>query len=207
MAERPHLALYSRLRFTPVTPLAAPLLVATGVLVLAGLSKIQRPSATADALRELSIPQPLANARLLGFLEVVLGILAIATGHWLFWLGVGVSYAGFTAFVLWALGDSSRIGSCGCFGREDTPATVGHAVFNATAAALAFVAVTNPVRITDFAGSGLEAVLSVVLIATAIALSIVALTELPRTLMLARGDNPPSIREFSLDRTYNSRGI
>lgn len=80
-------------------------------------------------------------------------------------------------------------------------------MFNATAAALAFVAVTNPVRITDFAGSGLEAVLSVVLIATAIALSIVALTELPRTLMLARGDNPPSIREFSLDRTYNSRGI
>ena len=207
MAERHHLALYTRLRFILVTPLAAPLLVATGVLVLAGLSKIQRPSATAGALRELSIPQPVMSARLLGGFEVALGVLAIATGHWLLWLGVGLSYVGFTAFVLWALADSSRIGSCGCFGREDTPATVGHAVFNAAAAALAFVAVVDPVRITEFAGSGFEAFLSVVLIIAAIALSIVALTELPRTLMLARGESPPAVPEFSLDRNYSSRGI
>ncbi len=183
--------------------LAAPLYIVTGVLILAGLAKVRRPSATAAALQELSVPSPLVAARLLGAVEVVIGLGAIATGSRLLWLGVAISYAAFTAFVLWALADSSNVGSCGCFGREDTPATAGHAAFNAAAAALALISVADPVSLGELDLSIGAALIAFALIANGIALSIAALTILPRTLAKSRGDAPPAVREFSLDSTPN----
>ncbi len=179
--------------------LAAPLYIATGVLILAGVAKSVRPSATAASLRELSIPSPLNSARILGVLEVLLGIGAIATGRPILWAGVGVSYTAFSLFVLWALGDKNRIGSCGCFGREDTPATIGHFVFNAVAAAIAFLAVVDPVALSDFDGSALETIVAIALLVTGIALSIASLTLLPRTLSLAEGTAGPVVPEFTIN--------
>ena len=195
-----------RLRFVLVTALAAPLYIATGVLILAGLAKVKRPSATAAALVELSIPAPLVSARLLGAAEVVLGVLAIALGSPVLWAGVALSYGAFTLFVLWALGDKSRVGSCGCFGREDTPATPVHAEFNATAAAIAAIAVFDPVSLSSFDGSVFDAVLAAVLIAIGIALSVVGLTIVPRVLAQAQGNAAPAVPEFSLDKKRTSRG-
>lgn len=189
-----------------VTALAAPLYIATGVLILAGLAKAMRPSATAGALRELSIPSPLLAARVLGVSEIVLGLVAIVTGHWLAWTGVGVGYLSFTIFVLWALRDPSRIGSCGCFGREDTPATPGHLAFNAAAATVALLAAFDPVTLSSFSGSSFEAILAAVLIGAGIWISIVSLTVLPRTLMLVNGTSGPVVPEFSLDSPTTPRG-
>lgn len=190
-----------------MNPLAAPLYVATGVLILAGFAKVRQPSATAGALRELSIPSPLLAARILGAVEISLGVAAIATGHPLLWAGVALSYVAFTAFVLWALGDKSRIGSCGCFGREDTPATPGHAAFNAVAATVSFLAVFDPVLLSSFDGSAFEAIVAAVLIMTGIALSIVGLTIVPRVLMLAQGNSPPTVPEFSVNASQTPRGV
>ena len=188
-----------------MNPLAAPLYVATAVLLLAGGAKLMRPSATATALRELSVPSPLLSARVLGLAEIILGIIAIATGHPLAWAGVALSYTAFTLFVWWALGDASRIGSCGCFGREDTPATPGHLAFNAVAGTVAFLAIFDPVRLGDFSGSLLEGLLAVLLISVAVALSITALTVLPRTLTLAVGTSAPSVPEFSVGTSESAR--
>ncbi len=182
-----------------VTALAAPLYIATGVLILAGVAKAMRPSATAGALRELSIPSPLLSARALGVSEVALGVVAVLTGHWVAWAGVGVSYLSFTFFVLWVLRDPSRVGSCGCFGREDTPATPGHLAFNAVAATVAFFAAFDPVSLSSFSGSVFEGLLFAVLLAVGISLSIASLTVLPRTLMLVSGSGAAVIPEFSLN--------
>ncbi len=186
--------------------LAAPLYVATGVLILAGLAKLHRPSATAGALRQLSVPMPLVSARVLGLAEVGIGVAAVLTGSRLAWAGVALSYLGFTLFVLWALGDENRVGSCGCFGREDTPVTPGHAAYNAAATAVATLSVLDPVKLSAIEVSFLEGLLTAGLIAAGIALSIVVLSVLPRTLTLATGSAPPAVREFSLDSTTTPRG-
>ena len=117
------------------------------VLVLAGVAKVTRPTATATALREISIPSPVHAARLLGAFEVVVGVSAILVGSPVLWALVAALYASFTVFVLWALQAESPIGSCGCFGQEDTPPTPGHAAFNAAAAAVSALAISSPVRL------------------------------------------------------------
>lgn len=188
-----------------MTAFAAPLYVATGVLIVAGLAKLRSPSATASSLRELRVPSPLVSARLLGAYEVVLGVAAFVFGSPILWGLVGLSYISFTGFVLWALGDKSRVGSCGCFGREDTPATNGHLVFNATAGAIALLAVFNPVELSSFDGTAFEAVLAIALVAVGITLSITAMTVLPRTLLAASPHSEPAVAQFALTTNRNSK--
>jgi hypothetical protein len=66
--------------------------------------------------------------------EAVLGLLAVVHPSRPLAIGVALSYAGFTAFVLRALVGSSPLASCGCFGKIDTPPTPGHVVVTAVLA-------------------------------------------------------------------------
>lgn len=170
----------------------------TGVLLVAGIAKIARPSATATALRALRIPSPIHGTRLLGTAEVIVAVAAIVNGSPILWSLVTLSYAAFTAFILWALRDGTILGSCGCFGREDTPPTPGHAAFNAAAATVAGLAIADPVRLSDFEGSSFEAVLLATLVLVGATAAVAALTELPRTLALAKGKATPTPTTFSL---------
>jgi hypothetical protein len=181
-----------------VTALAGILYLITGVLIVAGISKLIRPAATATALREMSIPAPIHAARLLGAFEVIVGVAAILVGSPILWALVAALYASFTIFVLWALQADSTIGSCGCFGQEDTPPTPGHAAFNAAAAAVSALAIGNPVRLGDFDGTPLEAVAFVSLICIGVVLAVLALTSLPRVLALANGTAKPVTPQFTL---------
>ncbi len=147
------------------------------------------------------------STRLLGVSEIALSIAAVALGAPILWAGIAAAYGAFTLFILWALNGNEDVASCGCFGHDDTPPTPGHAAFNAAAAAIAALAVFDPVRLGDFDGSILEGLLAVALILTGIALSIGALTTLPRTLALARGTAAPSVPTFSLENSSTtSRG-
>jgi hypothetical protein len=186
-----------------VDAIAAPLYIVTGVLLVAGVTKMLQPSATATALRTLAVPSPMYAARALGLGEVALTTAAFLIGAPLLWAGVALSYGAFTVFILWALRDGAVVGSCGCFGREDTPPTPGHAAFNAAAAALAGLATTDPVRLSDFDGSLIEGVLLASLVGIGITLSITALTALPRTLALAKGTAAPVPARFNM---INRRG-
>ncbi|MGI9606987.1 MAG: MauE/DoxX family redox-associated membrane protein [Acidimicrobiales bacterium] len=188
-----------------MTPLAGPAFVVVGVLGAAGVAKVWRPSPTATALREIRVPKPLLAARLMGLGEVVVGMVALATGHPLAWGLVAAAYTGFALFVLWALRSDGAVGSCGCFGHEDTPPTPGHAAFNAAAAAIAALVVSDPVGVRDLDGSATERVLAVTLVAAAVYASILALTSLPRLLAIASGNAPVAVPSFALrpesDRT------
>lgn len=191
--------------------LTGPLLVALGVLVVAGAAKVRAPSPTATALDALHIPKPLVAARVMGVAEVALGIAAAVFGSpWLF-AAVTALYAGFALFILWALSGNQSDISCGCFGHEDTPPTAGHAAFNAAAAAIAGLAIANPVSILDFDGTIAEAILASVLIVLAIVVSIAALTAVPRNLALVRGTAPAATPEFALrtppTTTRSKRGM
>lgn len=196
------------LPFDVVTALAGILYLITAVLVLAGVAKVTRPTATATALGEISIPSPVHAARLLGAFEVVVGVSAILVGSPVLWALVAALYASFTVFVLWALQAESPIGSCGCFGQEDTPPTPGHAAFNAAAAAVSALAISSPVRPSDFDGTALEAVVFVSLIGIGVVVAVLALTSLPRVLALANGTAAPVTPQFSLsgDRQDNDLG-
>lgn len=178
--------------------LSGPLYIVTGVLLVAGVAKLFRPSATATALRSLGVPSPMAATRLLGATEIALTIAAITTGAPILWAGVAAAYTGFTVFILWALRDGEILGSCGCFGREDTPPTPGHAAFNAAAATVAALAIVDPVRLSAFDGSAFEGVLLTTFVLLGVALAIALLTELPRTLALAKGTATPAAATFSI---------
>lgn len=178
--------------------LFGPLLVVVGVLLVAGVAKVRSPSPTASALEGLRVPKPLLAARALGMGEVVVAIAAIVFGSSLLFALVALAYGAFTAFIIWALAGKADI-SCGCFGHEDTPPTIGHAAFNAAAAAVAAIGALDPVSIFDFDGTFAEGALTAVLTVLAITLSIAVLTSVPRNLALVRGTAPARVPEFSLN--------
>ena len=85
--------------------------------------------------------------------------------------------------------EGTAIGSCGCFGREDTPPHWSHVALNAALAAVALaLAVGNdgaPLSaVTDHGGAGAAVGLAA---AVAVYLLFAAYVELPRTLSAARG--------------------
>ena len=94
------------------------------LLVLAGLQKVADPQPLVRALRSVSVPVPAGLVRLLASVEVLIGLAALVTGNG---IGVAVSYAAFTGFVLLARARGGVLASCGCFGKPDVPPTKLHA--------------------------------------------------------------------------------
>ena len=101
--------------------LTAPLLVAALLLVAAGGAKAVDPTMTVGALRALGLPSASLMVRAGAVAEALIGVLAIVVGGAVWWSLVAASYLAFAAFVVVALRAGSMVGSCGCFGREETP--------------------------------------------------------------------------------------
>ncbi|MDQ2650823.1 MAG: hypothetical protein M3Z03_14905 [Actinomycetota bacterium] len=112
-----------------------PALVAAAVLAYAGGAKVLDPTMTVGALRAMGLPSSPTLVRVGATAELILGVTAVAVGGSALWLLVALSYAAFTAFVMVALRSGRPIGSCGCFGRDDTPPAWWHAALTASAAA------------------------------------------------------------------------
>jgi hypothetical protein len=110
----------------------APYLAGGLLLVAAGGAKTLEPLSLVRALRAagLRVRAPLLSrwVRVAAAAEALLGAFAVLHPTRLAALGVAVSYAGFTAFVVRALRSGSPLASCGCFGKTDTPPTPGHAI-------------------------------------------------------------------------------
>ena len=95
-------------------------------------------------------------------------------------------YAGFTGFTVWALRRDVPLQSCGCFGKDDTPPTAIHVVYNAVAtAALGVAAVTQAAPI-DWTNRFSETLLFFAFAVIGSYLSYLLLAELPKTLTQAR---------------------
>ena len=117
---------------------SGPFLIATLLLAAAGVSKLVDPTMTVGALRAAGIGIPGGVVRGVGGAEALLAIAAAVTGAPVLAAAVGGSYLVFTAFVIVALTRHLPIGTCGCFGRIDTPPSALHVIVNLSAAVSAF---------------------------------------------------------------------
>ena len=164
--------------------LTGPALVAAALLALAGAQKAVDPTMTVGALRAMRLPSSPLLVRAASVGELALGVAAIAVGGTVLWWLLAASYAAFAVFVVAALRNGTMIGSCGCFGREETPPHWAHVALNVALAAVAVaVAVRSPgaplEALADEPGQGvIVGALSVV----ALYLLYAAFVELPRTL-------------------------
>ena len=161
---------------------AGPFLVAALLLTVAGALKALDPVTTTGALRGAGLPVPAPVVRVGGAVEVVVGVAAIATGSAVAAALVAVSFLLFTGFVVLALVRHLPIGSCGCFGKVDTPPSPIHVVVNLGAVVSAIAVALGP-------GGGIGSVLAdqdllgipfLLLVGTATYLVFLALTALPQ---------------------------
>lgn len=110
--------------------LVAPALAAAALLALAGAQKVLDPTTTVGALVALRVPATPGLVRTGAAVELAIGVAAVTVGGPVPWALVAASYLAFSAFVVVALQRGTPIGSCGCFGRADTPPSWAHVVVN-----------------------------------------------------------------------------
>jgi len=104
------------------------------LLLAAGAAKVADPTRTAGALAAvLGRPVPAAPAvvRAGALAEAALGAATLVAGGRALSALVGLSYVGFAAFVAAALRTGAPVGTCGCFGRPDTPPRPLHVAIDA----------------------------------------------------------------------------
>jgi hypothetical protein len=161
---------------------AGPFLVVTLLLTAAGALKAYDPVNTVGALRKAGLRVPPVAVRIGGAIEVVIGVAAIVTGGTVAAALVALSYLLFLGFVVFALVRHIPIGSCGCFGKIDTPPSVVHVGLNVGA-------IVTATAVALGSGGGIGDVLSdqdllglpfLLLVATATYLAFLALTALPQ---------------------------
>lgn len=144
-----------------------PFLAAAALLVAAGVPKLADPLPLVRALRSVGLPAGRRSVRALALAEVLVGLLAIAAPNRVSALGVALAYLAFTGFVALALGRGGVLGSCGCFGKPDTPPTAVHLVLTAALAACAGVVALAPPASGVWAATAGAPVLLAVLVAFA----------------------------------------
>ena len=124
--------------------LAGPFLAAAGLLVVAGVPKVVDPLPLVRAVRGAGFPVHRHLVRGFAVAEVALGAWALlAPGRYAAGL-VAAAYLAFTAFVARVLTRGGVLGSCGCFGKPDTPATRTHLALTALAALTAVAVAVDP---------------------------------------------------------------
>lgn len=160
--------------------LAGPFFMFSTLLVISGAPKLVDPRSTSRALEAIGLPPHLWLGRLVGAIEIAVGLGALAFGGRLMAGGVTLLYTGFAGFIFVAL-RTDRVKSCGCFGAADSPPSRLHLVIDLAAAATAGALVVSPIgdivavmRATPWGGVPL-----LVLVVVGAWLSLLVLTLLP----------------------------
>jgi Methylamine utilisation protein MauE len=144
------------------------------LLLAAGAAKVADPTRTAGALAARGGAWAVGPAavRAGAAVEAVLGAATLVVGGPVLAAAVGLSYAGFAAFVAGALRSGTPVGSCGCFGRSDTPPRVRHVAVDGALAAAGLVGAA--VGADPLVGAPLAAVAAAVVLAGASYLALTA---------------------------------
>lgn len=118
------------------------------VLAVSGLTKLRRPATVGATLGALGLPPGPAAGRLLGLVEVSLGVLLLATGGaWLTALATAW-YTGLTIVSIVLVRRDDAV-PCGCFGAGSAPPGGVHVAANAVGAILfALATVIGPASLT-----------------------------------------------------------
>ncbi|HEX2578077.1 MAG TPA: MauE/DoxX family redox-associated membrane protein [Aquihabitans sp.] len=127
-----------------MSPVAGPLFAAALLLALAGALKVSSPAPTRVALRSAGLPDSVLAARLIGAGEVAVAAYALLAGGRSAAL-VALAYVAFAAFSLRVIRATRGRASCGCFGASDAPLTTLHVGVDLAVAAVAGLAVLDPV--------------------------------------------------------------
>jgi hypothetical protein len=121
------------------------------LLIASGVSKQLDPDPTTGAMQAARLPSSRLISRTLGLAEAAAGVTGLTFGG--VWLsGATLLYASFFAFTAMAVRRRLPLQSCGCFGRDDTPPSALHVVFNGLSAlALGYLVAVdqNPVPWSD----------------------------------------------------------
>ncbi|MDH4117635.1 MAG: DoxX family membrane protein [Acidimicrobiia bacterium] len=104
------------------------------LLITSGGAKLVDPEPTRGALRSAGLPSARPWVTVLALAEVVAGAFVLVSDWALPRMAVSALYLGFAAFAGWALVRDLPVQSCGCFGRTDTPPSIGHVVITVTIA-------------------------------------------------------------------------
>lgn len=161
-------------------------LIAAGLLIVSGGSKLIDPAPTLGALEASGLPHGPWTAPAIGVAEAGAGILGAVYGG-PFALAMAAVYAAFAVFVGWALARRIPISSCGCFGRPDTPPTKGHLVFNVVSVGVASaVAVSRVTPVDVLADQPLGGIPYLAFVAIGVYVVYLLLAELPVTLSSGR---------------------
>lgn len=155
--------------------------LAAALLVLAGIVKVVRPRATAQALLDAGLPGSTRIARGVGVVEILVGVWALAAPATGGALVLGVLYLAFAGFLGYVLRAHPEAGSCGCAGPTPVPPSRLHLVLNVVAgvAGLAYAAISGPSAIAWLDGLGWAAVPAVAGLALAGWLAVVVVTRAP----------------------------
>lgn len=155
--------------------------VALILLTASGVSKIVEPDPTRGAMAAARLPSSRTISRGLGLVEILSGVVGLALGgRWL--APAVVLYLGFLAFTTIAVRQRLPIQSCGCFGREDTPPTTAHIVFNAVAAVSLTVTALMIASPVPWSGPPTELVLYLLFALLGAYLAYLVMAQLPGTL-------------------------
>jgi len=182
-----------------VPALLAPAIAVALLLGAAGAAKVVDPTMTVGALRAMRLPSAPSAVRLGAGVELLIAIAALTvSGPWPYLLAA-LSLLAFAAFVLAALRRGTMVGSCGCFGREDTPPHRIHVALDLGLAGVAAGATTfDRAPIEMLADDPLEGVIVGLVALLMAALLYATFVDLPRTLReidragLARTERRPS---------------
>jgi hypothetical protein len=123
---------------------AGPFLAAAGLLVVAGLPKLVDPLPLVRAVRAAGMPVGRHHVRGFAVAEVAVGAWAVAAPGRLSASLVAAAYLLFSGFVARVLARGGVLGSCGCFGKPDTPATRTHLALTAVASLTALAVALDP---------------------------------------------------------------
>ena len=155
------------------------------LLAASGIGKLVDWKPTSGALKAASLPGDRGSVWLLGFVEIGAATTGLLIGG--LWMAPALLlYAGFTGFTFWAMRREVPLQSCGCFGKDDTPPTAIHVIYNLIASfALTFGTASGSMPI-DWTGAFGETLLVLAFAAIGAYLSYLLLAELPKTLTQAR---------------------
>ena len=110
---------------------------------MSGVAKAFDPDPTQGALRTAHLPSARWIVRVLGVVEIsaaVLGLVSPGRSS----APAAVLYVGFMLFTLAAVQNRIPLQSCGCFGKEDTPPSWLHVIYNTGAAvSLGWIALSS----------------------------------------------------------------
>lgn len=157
--------------------------IALGLLAASGLAKLVDPEPTTGAMRSARLPASNSITYALGVVEMVLAAAALVSGGPGL-LGAAVLYGGFTVFTFAATRKRIPVQSCGCFGRDDTPPSLIHVVFNLSATVTLLVLAAAGTGPIDWALPALQLVLYLGFAAMGVYLSYLLLSRLPQLLDL-----------------------